>query len=407
MTVRSIDPTARETWRRLRGPLAIVLVLVIGGAVFAVLQSGTTGGPLDPRSARQAGGRALAVLLEERGVEVQRARTLAEAVEYAAQDATLLVTEPDLLVPSQLTRLAAAPTRHLVLFNPGEEVLFTLAPKVTIAGEALARTRSPGCDLEAAVRAGAVRADGPMYRILSGTPATTCYGDGTRGALVRLTAAAAPDSPSGQTAGGQARRTIDVVGVATSFANNQLENEGHAALALNLLGEQRRLVWYIPSLADVPLAGTPGGEEPTSPFALLPDGIRFGVGQLAVAAALLMLAYARRLGPVVPESLPVVVRASEAVEGLARLYHRARARNRAASALRDATRARLSSLLGLPPHAPDSAVVAATTARTGRTSTDVSELLTGGDVGTGPSDDAALVRLADDLDTLEQEVRRS
>ncbi|GAA4988503.1 DUF4350 domain-containing protein [Actinopolymorpha pittospori] len=403
----SVEPTARERWLRLRGPLVIVAVLVLGGVVSALLQAGTGGGPLDPRSARQPGGRALAVLLDQRGVDVRRVDTLDAAMRLAGTDTTLVVAQPDLLVSAQLDRLAGAPSRHLVLFAPGEKALTVLAPNAVPAGDALARTRVPGCALPAARRAGAVRVDGPMYRALPNSAASLCYGDGTRGGLLRLTDE--PAAPAGQaSADSGAGRTVDVVGMSTSFANSRLADDGNAALALNLLGGDRELVWYVPSLSDVPAPGTPGGEEPRSLTSLLPDGLRFGVGQAGVALALLMLAAARRLGPVVPEALPVVVRASEAVEGRARLYHRARARDRAAQALREATATRLSPLLGLPPNATPDALVAAVTARTGRAGTQVRGLLAAPDAGgTRPGDDGSLVRLADDLDTLEQEVRRS
>ena len=65
---------------------------------------------------------------------------------------------------------------------------------------------------------------------------------------------------------------------------------------------------------------------------------------------------ARRLGPLVTERLPVAIRASETTEGRARLYRKANARDRAAAALRSATRTRLAPLIGVPPrgaHAPD------------------------------------------------------
>lgn len=403
----SVEPTVRERWLRLRGPLLIVAVLVLGGVVAALLQAGTGGGPLDPRSARQPGGRALAVLLDQRGVDVRRVDSLDAAMRHAGAHTTLVVAQPDLLVSAQLDQLAGAPSRHLVLFAPGEKALTVLAPNAVPAGEALARTRVPDCALPAARRAGAVRVDGPMYRALPNSAATLCYGDGTRGGLLRLTDE--PVAPAGRrSADSGAGRTVDVVGMSTSFANSRLARDGNAALALNLLGGDRELIWYVPSLSDVPAPGTAGGEEPKSLTSLLPDGLRFGVGQAGVAVALLMLAAARRLGPVVPETLPVVVRASEAVEGRARLYHRARARDRAAQALREAAAARMSPLLGLPPNPTGEALVAAVAARTGRAGAQVRGLLAAPDAGgTRPGDDGALVRLADDLDTLEQEVRRS
>ncbi|GDY74619.1 hypothetical protein SAV31267_041040 [Streptomyces avermitilis] len=74
---------------------------------------------------------------------------------------------------------------------------------------------------------------------------------------------------------------------------------------------------------------------------LLPSGWLWGTLQLFIAAALAALWRARRLGPLVPERLPVAIRASETVEGRARLYRKANARDRAAAALRSTTRTRL------------------------------------------------------------------
>jgi hypothetical protein len=138
-------------------------------------------------------------------------------------------------------------------------------------------------------------------------------------------------------------------------------------------------------------------------YELVPTWVYAALAQLAIAVLLLALWRMRRLGPVVPEPLPVVVRASETVEGRARLYQRARARDKAADALRRATLGRLVPLLGLPRRADPTAVVDALTRRTGRPQRDIGALL----YGAAPTDDAGLVRLVAALDALEREVRRS
>jgi hypothetical protein len=76
--------------------------------------------------------------------------------------------------------------------------------------------------------------------------------------------------------------------------------------------------------------------------------VKFGVVQLLVALGVLALWRGRRLGPVVEEPLPVVVRAAETVEGRSRLYRKAGARDVAAEALRRAAVRRLGTALGLP-----------------------------------------------------------
>jgi hypothetical protein len=99
----------------------------------------------------------------------------------------------------------------------------------------------------------------------------------------------------------------------------------------------------------------------------------------------------------VTEPLPVVVRSAELVEGHGRLYARAGARDRAAAALRHATSVRLAARLGLPRGAPADQVAVAVAPVVGRSPAETAGIL----AGPPPADDAALMRLAHDLDHLE------
>ncbi|MBK3638927.1 DUF4350 domain-containing protein, partial [Streptomyces sp. MBT97] len=129
-----------------------------------------------------------------------------------------------------------------------------------------------------------------------------------------------------------------VLGAPDILYNDRLDEQGNASLALQLLGSRSHLVWYLPSLSDT-AATDPADEK--SFLDLLPSGWLWGTLQLFVAAALAALWRARRFGPLVPEKLPVAIRASETAEGRARLYRKADARDRAADALRSTTRTRL------------------------------------------------------------------
>lgn len=129
-----------------------------------------------------------------------------------------------------------------------------------------------------------------------------------------------------------------VLGAPDILYNDTLDEQGNASLALQLLGSRPHLVWYLPSLSD-PSATDPDEEKDF--LDLLPSGWLWGTLQLFFAAALAALWRARRLGALVPEKLPVAIRASETVEGRARLYRKANARDRAATALRSTTRTRL------------------------------------------------------------------
>lgn len=401
----STDPPATLLLRRARGP-AIVAALVIGTAlILALLGSRSEGERLDPRSAHPNGTRALAQLLERRGVSVHRVDRLDEASRAATGpgERTLVVARPDLLATSQLQRLRQIRVDRLVLLGAGEATLEVLTPNVVTAGDSVPTVREPRCRVRAAADAGRVRTDGSMYRApavegddadaLPGVRIRGCYGDGTRYALMRITASRAG-----------AARTTDLVGSPSALTNSRLAGEGHAALGLGLLGAHRHLVWYVPSPADIPRPGEPGGQERRGLFLLLPDWVRFGAIQLAIAAAVLALVRARRLGPVVTEPLPVTVRASEAVEGRAHLYRRIRARMRAAEHLRRAVRGRLAGAVGVPygsGNGPE-ALVVAVAAQARRRPGEVHALL----FGDPPDDDDALIRLGDELDTLEQEVRQ-
>ncbi|MFE0208623.1 DUF4350 domain-containing protein [Streptomyces sp. NPDC058985] len=387
----SASPTARQIWTRGRG-IALALVLLLAGAVaIAVVRSGDHHGELDPRSADPSGSRAVAELLADRGVSTRVVSTLDDARAATGPDTTLLVAAPDLLTERQQTRLRSAVTGsggRTVLVAPGGPAVERLVPGVT-ADPALSfdSTLAPACDLPAARRAGTADTGGLRYS--THIEADACYPSRRLATLLRV-----PDTSAEGTPGD----TV-VLGARDILVNDRLDDHGNASLALQLLGSRAHLVWYLPSLSDVP-----DPDDERSFFDLLPSGWLWGTLQLFIAAALAALWRARRLGPLVPEKLPVAIRASETVEGRARLYRKANARDRAAAALRSATRTRLAPLAGVPvaqAHTPES-LLPALPAHLDGDGQSLHTLL----FGPPPGDDAALIALADQLDALESEVRR-
>lgn len=376
----STDPSPGEVWRAARGPVAVLLVVLLAGVLLALAGGTGSSRRLDPASAKPGGARALAQLLRGQGVRVDLVTTTDRMAATTRPGDTLLVVDPDLLADAQVARVRASGA-DVVLLTP-------TAPERYVPGVAATRTppgvRPAGCALPAARRAGA--ADTGLLGFATGRSALA----GAAGCYRR---AGLPSLVRGEVGG----RTVTLLGSTEGLSNAGLADEGNAALALGLLGANPRLVWYLPSIGDLPRSGR------TSFYALVPDGVWWGLGQLGVAVLLLALWRARRLGAVVAEPLPVVVRAAEAVEGRARLYRRTGARAQAADALRAAARARLVPALGLPRAADPTTVVAAVAARSRRPAAGVGALL----YGAPPADDAALVRLADDLDTLQREVRRA
>ncbi|MFG2722658.1 DUF4350 domain-containing protein [Streptomyces sp. NPDC048416] len=384
----STSATPRHLWTRTRGLLLALVVLIAGGIALAALHSDSQHGSLDPRSADQYGSRAVAQLLKGQGVSTRVVTTLDEATAAAGPDTTLLITVPDLLTESQQRRLRAAADSggRTVLIAPGSASLDVLAPGVRAERPALVEPREPGCAQGAALRAGRADTGGIRYAARDENSGG-CYPAGGLPTLLTVPAEAQGDTV--------------LLGAPDILFNHRLDEEGNASLALQLLGTRHHLVWYLPSLDDA--SATDGGRR--SFFDLIPSGWRWATLQLALAAGLAAVWRARRLGPLVTEHLPVAIRASEATEGRARLYRKANARDRAAAHLRAAARSRLAPLLGVAAsaaHSPD-VLVPAVSARLPAAGHDPLSLL----FGPTPANDTALVRLADELDALEREVRTS
>ncbi|MGV9425366.1 DUF4350 domain-containing protein [Streptomyces sp. NPDC003656] len=389
----STSLTARQMWTRGRGLLIALLLILTGAIAMAAIRSHSVHGELDPRSADPYGSRAVAELLADHGVSTRVVTTPAAARAAAGPRTTLLVAAPDLLSLRQQALLYTATQSsggRTVLVAPGPWSIDRLAPGVG-ADPATSdhSTLAPACSLPEARRAGSADTGGIRYST-SVPGADTCYPSERLATLLRL--------PTGSHNGD----TV-VLGAPDILLNKRLDQQGNASLALQLLGSRPHLVWYLPSLDDSSLTDT---QDRKSLFDLLPSGWLWGTLQLFVAALLAALWRGRRFGPLVPENIPVAIRASETTEGRARLYRKADARDRAADALRAATRARLAPLVGVPAaqaHTPEVLLPA------------LSAHLADGDrqpaahsllFGPPPTDDAALVALTDRLDALESEVRR-
>jgi hypothetical protein len=385
------EPTARQVagrrWRASRGILATILALILVTVVIAALKPSGKPDDLDPTSPAQGGTRALAEILRRHGTPVTVARHADQAVQLATASTVLVVTRPERLTDADVDRLRRA-AGDVLLVEPGRDLLEALAPGVQEAVPTFEKTDRPDCALPAAVQAGQVNfGDAQLYEAPPG--ATSCYRSEGLGRLVQI-----------QVGGGH---TVTALGSADPLTNKNLAQEGNAALAMNLAGARSSVVWLMP---DLPAAGSEGGDS--SFMDLVPFGVKLFVLQLLMALVVLALWRSRRLGPVVAEALPVVVRSSETVEGRSRLYRAHRARDRAADALRAGARERLVRLLGLPRSAaqdPAAAqeIVIAVAARTTHDEATINAAL----YGPEPEDDVRLVGLTDLLDDLERQVRDS
>lgn len=373
--VHAPDQVRRRSWR-----WALVALVAVGAvaAISTYLTAPSPGGGMDPASTQPKGAHALVALLRDHGVTVVVADSVND-VEKAAQPGTLLLFAQTQRVTSEslLKRLADTPG-DLLLMEPTSHARAALAPGIRSVG-ATVLDGMPNCALREANRAGSVDF-GPSntYHAAADQAITSCYG----GALVRYR---------------DGERVVTVVGSTDFMTNGGLLQAGNAALAMNLAGQHPRLVWYAPQRIEG------GASSSATIFDLIPDNVIWMVIQLWLVVILIALWKGRRVGPLVAEELPVVVRASETVEGRGRLYRSRRARDRAAHALRAATLQRLLPRLGLAADTSTPAAIVAVAQRSRSHPESVRHIL----FGPPPVTDADLVQLARALDDIERQVAQT
>jgi hypothetical protein len=361
----------------------LVAILLVGSGVAAAIQlslASTSADPMGASNPAPQGGQALARVLAEHGVHVRTAPSLADARRAAADrdDTTVLLSDPKGILDARRLGSVLSLGSDVIAVDPGFAQLRAMAPTVAQAGERTVSSRSPGCRLAVAERAGSVAGRTRTFRVAE--PATGCFraSDGTF-AMAQSVAAGT---------------RVTVVGSGL-LDNDRIARAGNAALAIGLLGRHRTLVWYLPSQADAAAQGTP------SLAALTPPWVTPAILLLIAVVVAAGVWRGRRFGPLVVENLPVVVRAGETIEGRARLYRTASARVHALDAFRVGAVQRIGVLCGLPPRAHVDQVAASAAALTGREVKDVRDVLLDG----VPLTDASAVDFAARLAELEDAVR--
>lgn len=369
----------RRAWQRVRAPVLIAAIVLTVGAVLGAIGAQPNRQPLDPRDASPDGARALHQLLVDRGVDVTEVNDV-DGMSFGPSD-TVMLSAPDSQPGSALVALAASPAT-VVAIAPSATARDALGIVDVDDTSSVDDTADPGCTFGPAVAAGDIHVDGDLYDAPHDD--LSCYRQHGSAALVIAL---------------RATGTTIVFGSQSTFSNDRLDERGDAALALGLLSQQQHLIWVLPHPATQP----PADAERKGLLDLISPNVLWALLQIVIAVVVVALWRARRLGPVVPEPLPVVVRAVETVEGRARLLQAAHARGTAAAALRAATIARLREVLALGHDATRPALVEAVSRRSATPATDVDQLL----YGSEPTTDGTLVELSVALDDLEQSVRRS
>lgn len=377
MTTTAIGPTLRQRWGGIKWVLLTLVAIALVSVATALFTTPNPGGRMEADSTSPDGANAIVTLLRDQGVDVVDAGSLADVEKALTPNSLLLVAQTFYLVDDDALRTLAGLPGDRLLVEPVSRTREALAPGIRTA-DTTSFGGGPDCDLREAERAGDVEFGVSDTYEADDRPLTSCYD----GALVRYRA------------GG---RTVTVVGSADFMTNEGLLKDGNAALAMNLAGARERLVWYAPQRVE--------GESDTSTsiMDLVPDRILWVVLQLCLVVLLVAWWRARRIGPLVAEELPVVVRASETVEGRGRLYRSRRARDRAADALRTAALQRTLPRLGLGGQSPPAAIAQAVAHRTGGDPAAIGFWL----FGPPPTTDDELVELSHQLDHIERQVAQS
>lgn len=362
-------------WRPLLVASALLLVVTL---ITMWTKPTTSEVPLAINNPAPEGAQALAELLRAEGVTVREVSSVDQAVAASAQGATVALINAGALTYSERSAIRRA-GGDVVVIGALYQDLDGLSSLTSSGTSAPAGTDlAPACNDRDALAAESLDGSRGSVKIDQAHEAVGCFPVATdRYAYVTVP----------MNSGGQLR----VIADRSIVSNANLASAGNAALSIRALGHNEELVWF-----------DAAQERGLSIWQTVstPRWLPVLLAQAAVTTMVLALVRGRRFGRIVPEKLPVLVRATETTEGRGRLYRKAADRERAAQALRAATAMRMGRYLGLHSGADPHQLVEAIARASGQDQEMIYQLL----YGPTPTDDRSLADLAVLLDQLESEV---
>lgn len=359
--------------------LAILVVLV---AMGMLVRRPDDGDPLDPRSTKPLGAKALVELLEVRGAAV----SISRSTPHAGDDVAAVLLLSDQLDDDRREQLDGwiRGGGTLVVADPTSPFAPGMTRSNPFDGADIGEELTPRCELTALATVERIDPAGGVPLAvpeISGLEATGCFPFLGGHYLV-------------------ARRHGDgavvALGGAASLLNTNIDEQDNAVLAVALLAPTGKgSVVFV----DRPLPGT--GRETLSDVA--PRGAKLLLVQLGIAFVVFAIARSRRLGRPVVEPQPVEVPASDLVVAVGSLLHVARHRDEAAAMLREDLRRTLAERLGLPADAHPDTIVDAVRARPDLSAERVATVLADRPL----TRDEDLVSLAQVIESVRQEVVRA
>ena len=336
---------------------------------------------------------ALAEVLRDQGVTVTETEFLVDAGALLNPGDTLVLAHAPFFDFEQSQSLLGF-DGNLVILGTANSLLFEIDNGV-VPQTGDFRTNQvveADCSVPAARNAGSIKAEGAHEILVEDTTGVdVCFGasgDPQAGIYVEITR--------------ENDTQIRILGDGNLITNERISEHGHAALALNAIGTVENVVWYVQNPFDIGTLEVEARDEllqgqlrsayhPAAPAVIV------GLGLVGIAA---LWWRGKRVGPLVTEPLPVVVRSSEVTRGRGALYRKFRSRGRATAGIRAGIASRCARSLGLPRTAQAEELVSAIAAATTRDEVAIRDAF----YGPPPTTDAEMVDLVRTLDAIESEV---
>lgn len=366
--------------------IAGIAMVLIAIAMVALTSKPSDYRELSTENTDDTGARAVAQILRKQGVTVRQFDRLSRVFVADPATTTLVVAGADFLSAAQVESILGY-EGDVLFIGASPELTDELDAGITVTYQFLPETVDAACADADATAAERMRVEYTGLQVIGASSAITCFANRSEVAGMAVV----------ETSLG----TRTIVTNPQVYENGGLLNDGNAALALRTAGHHENVAWYLADYMDPTLLTEPGKAPSVSNNPdFLPPGFGTALYALGLAALVAAVWKGRRFGPLAVEPLPVVVRASEATRGRARLYRRARAYGRATAALRAASARRIGARLGVPRTTDREGMVAAVERATGWPATDIARAL----YGPAPRNEAEMMNVVDQLDRLEGEV---
>ena len=291
-----------------------VTLLIVIGALLAATMAMTLLNPdgqgntedLDPANPGYSGAQGLAHVLSDHGVHVTVVRSQRELLKETIDGTSTVVITHTIALSGRTARAAlahSASAASVVLLDPDPEVTKGMGLPVDSHLTDLTDVTAACTGAEVGEDFRLAQAGRAYTPTANASSATTCFPDKSDGggAMVILPAAELGRPP------------VTLLGDDNLISNGSILNSDNAAIALHLFGQTSRLIWYVPSLADITASES-------SSRSIAPAWFRPGLALATSAVVFLCLWRGRRLGRLVTEPLPVIVRAVETTESRGRMY---------------------------------------------------------------------------------------